>query len=118
WGGETIGFDGDEAGLVDVILTWTPSDRFSMYLNGDFGWMDEPQGTDLDPYGWGIALGGRFGITERTGFSLRGEYVRDEDGFILANGKFGGLQNMSNPAEFRHVWGVTGTIDHLLTDHL
>lgn len=130
WGGETTGFDGDEAGLVNMLLKWTPSDRFGMYLNGNFAWMDEPSGTDLDPYAWGISLAGRYGITERTGFALRGDFVKDEDGFLLCNGRSGGLQDhvggcdFTNPIPFfgdqeiDQVWSVTGTLDHLLTDNL
>ena len=119
WGGETAGFDGDEAGLVNLLAKWTPSDRFGMYVNGNFAWMDEPQGTDLDPYAWGVSVAGRYGFTERTGFSLRGDFVRDEDGFVLFNGRFGGLRNApSNVPELDSVWSVTGTLDHLLTDQL
>lgn len=131
WGGETGGFDGDETGTVNLLAKWTPSDRFGMYLNGDFGWMDEPHGTDLDPYGWGVSLAGRYGITERTGIALRGEFVQDEDGFLLCNGREGGMYNNSDGCNFTNssflgesgqdleqVWSVTGTIDHLLTDQL
>lgn len=126
WGGENQGYDGDESGLVNLIAKWTPSDRFGMYINGNFAWMDEPQGTNLDPYAWGISLAGRYGITERTGFALRGDFVRDEDGYILCSGKRGGLQgtsgcnftNFVNTQEIDQVWSVTGTLDHLLTDNL
>lgn len=119
WGPETAGFDGDEAGLVDLIAKWNPSDRFGMYINGNFAWMDEPQGTDLDPYAWGVSIAGRYGITERTGFALRGDYVEDSDGFVLFSGRTGGLQGASgNIAELDRVWSVTGTLDHLLTDQL
>lgn len=126
WGPETVGFDGDEAGLIDVIAKWNPSDRFGMYVNGNFGWMEEPQGTNLNPYAWGVAVAGRYGITERTGFALRGEFVKDEDGFVLFNGRSGGLQNgPANPSlnpsgrtELNNVWSLTGTLDHLLTDQL
>lgn len=119
WGGETPGFDGDEAGLVNLLAKWTPSDRFGMYLNGNFGWMNEPQGTNLDPYAWGVSLAGRYGITDRTGFALRGDYVTDEDGYVLFSGKSGGLQGASgNVAELNRVWSITGTLDHLLTDQL
>jgi hypothetical protein len=127
WGGENLGFDGDEAGLVGLLAKWTPSDRFGMYVDANFGWMDEPQGTNLDPYGWGVALAGRYGITERTGFALRGEYVTDEDGFILCGGRSGGLRfasrgcnftNFVNSQELDYVVSVTGTLDHLLTDNL
>jgi hypothetical protein len=127
WGGENLGFDGDESGLVGLLAKWTPSDRFGMYVDANFGWMDEPQGTNLDPYGWGVALAGRYGITERTGIALRGEYVTDEDGFILCGGRSGGLRfsdsgcfftNSSSSQELDYVVSVTGTLDHLLTDNL
>ena len=124
WGGESLGFEGDGGGLVNVLARWPPSDRFGMYLNGNFGWMDEPQGTNLDPYAWGLSLAGRYGITERTGIALRGEFVRDEDAFILCGGRFGGLRSggcasgFSPSQEIDQVWSVTGTLDHLLTDQL
>ncbi len=119
WGPETAGFDGDEAGLVGLLAKWTPSDRFGMYVDGNFGWVEEPQGTNLDPYAWGVAVAGRYGITDRTGFALRGEYVTGEDGFVLFSGRSGGLQNaVGQPAELNNVWSLTGTLDHLLTDQL
>ncbi|MCL4686354.1 outer membrane beta-barrel protein, partial [Myxococcota bacterium] len=119
WGPETSGFDGDEAGLVNLLAKWTPSDRFGMYANGIFAWMDDPHGTDLDPYAWGVSLAGRYGITERTGFALRGDFVKDSDGFVLFSGRSGGLQYFSGkPAELNNVWSITGTLDHLLTDQL
>lgn len=119
WGPETSGFDGDEAGLVNLLAKWTPSDRFGMYVNGNFAWMDDPHGTDLDPYAWGVSLAGRYGITERTGFALRGDFVKDSDGFVLFSGRSGGLQYFSGkPAELNNVWSITGTLDHLLTDQL
>lgn len=133
YGSETQGFDGDETGTVNLLAKWTPSDRFGMYLNGDFAWMDEPHGTDLDPYGWGLSLAGRYGITDRTGIALRGEFVRDHDGFLLCGGRSGGLINQSDGCNFNgsyvdpfydqsqeidQVWSVTGTLDHLLTDQL
>jgi len=124
WGGETQAYDGDETGTVNLLAKWTPSDRFGMYLNGDFGWMDEPQGTNLDPYGWGVSLAGRYGITERTGIALRGDFVKDEDAFILCGGRSGGLTNdncatgFDSSAELDRAWSVTATLDHLLTDQL
>lgn len=123
WGGETTGLDGDEAGLVNLLAKWTPSDRFGMYVNGNFAWMDEPNGTDLDPYAWGVSLAGRFGITDRTGVALRGDFVQDEDGFVLYSGRSGGLRGWDeniygDPSDLDQVWSVTGTVDHLLTDQL
>jgi hypothetical protein len=132
WGSETLGFDGDQAGLVNLLLNWNPSDRFSMYLNGDFAWMDSPNETNLNPKAWGVSLAGRYAITDRTGFALRGEYVQDVDGFILQNGRSGGLRASVCPGAgmdgcydggpdrvgVDQLWSATATLDHLLTDHL
>jgi hypothetical protein len=144
WGGEQTGFDGDESGVVNLLVRWNPSERFGMYVNGDFGWLDDPScsgaydsgGTlavpgsvfcgdlspdddddDQDPMGWGVSLAGRFGITDRTGIALRGEYVEDQDGFFGFTALSDSFVVAITPAEVR-VWGVTATVDHLLTDHL
>jgi hypothetical protein len=142
WGPETFGYDGDQGGVVNLLLKWMPSEKFSMYLNSDFDYMNAPQGTGLNPYAFGFSLAGRYAITDRTGIALRGEYVKDHDGFLACSGLLGGLQIPSalgvppsapagspsgsncggvataNPPNFDNVWGVTATVDHLLTDQL
>lgn len=115
WGGETAGFDGDELGVVNGVVTWDATDRLSFWLNGDYMWADDTSGD-----AWGIAAAGRFGITDRTGIALRGEYVADSDDFY----GLGGFDptDPSNPdalvATGFEIWGITATLDHLLTDHL
>jgi hypothetical protein len=106
-----------------------------MYLNGDFGWINDPScnsdgagnaflcslGEEPDdPMGWGLSLAGRYGITERTGIALRAEYVEDQDGFFGFSQA--GINDAAGlgvvvPAEVR-IFGITATLDHLLTDHL
>ena len=72
-----------------------------------------------------MAAAGRFGITERTGIALRGEYVADVDGYLAFNGlNFVGNLPATNQPVYAfvptgiEVWGITATVDHLLTDHL
>jgi hypothetical protein len=47
--------------------------------------------------------------------------VQDEDGFVLFSARNGGLQGgfpAPGNGEIDHVWSITGTLDHLLTDQL
>jgi hypothetical protein len=125
WGGEVQGFDGDESGLINGLVKVNPSDRLALYVNGDYAWASGGN----DPNAWGVALGGRFGITDRTGIALRGEYVEDDDGFL----GFGGYDSegftrgdaaLGIPATHTfaptdvEIWSATATLDHLLTDQL
>ena len=116
WGGEVQGFDGAESGLVNLLVKVNPTDRLALYVNGDYAFAD----ADNSPKAWGVAAGGRFGITDRTGISLRGEYVADNHQFL----GFGGWEKGTAPG-FQtfvgtdvEIWGVTATVDHLLTDQL
>ena len=117
WGGEVQGFDGDESGLVNLLVKVNPTDRLALYVNGDYRWIDDGEGN-----AWGVAAGGRFAITDRTGVSLRGEYVQDDKNFL----GFGGFSStVIDGVVFTdfvptniETWGVTATLDHLLTDQL
>jgi hypothetical protein len=114
WGGEVTGFDGDETGVVNGTVRFDASERLALYLNGDYAWAD-----DNDAAAWGVAAGGRFGITDRTGIALRGEYVADVDeglGFFGITGDDFGNDVLAFTGI--ETWGVTATLDHLLTDHL
>jgi len=116
WGGENTGFDGGETGLVDAVVKLKASDRLAFWINGDYAWLD-----DSDNAAWGVAAAGRFGITDRTGISLRGEYVADVDeylGFVGITGDNGGLGFDTLADTGIDTWGITATVDHLLTDHL
>jgi hypothetical protein len=103
----------DKLGIVDLVVTWDPSDKLSTWLNFDYLWTTAShaaQGTtaNSDPQGYGVALAGRYAITDATGFALRGEYVRSQNNLIFGGGS-GADQNL---------WTVTGTLDHMLTDNL
>ena len=111
WGGENFAQDGDQLGIVNGVVSWKASDRLAFWLNGDYLWQEETPGD-----AWGIAAAGRFGITDRTGIALRGEYVADSDQFLGLVG-FDPTNTFLVPTGIE-VWGITATIDHLLTDNL
>jgi len=115
WGGDFTAFDGDEHGVINGLVKLNVSDRLAFWINGDYAWFD----ADENPDAWGIAAAGRFGITDRTGIALRGEYVADSSQALF----FGGELQPDDTFPFRsgagiNTWGITATLDHLLTDNL
>jgi hypothetical protein len=128
YGAEGAGQDGSEGGVANALIKINASDRLGFYINGDYRWAaGDPDGfsQDLDGFGgkedfddaqaWGVSAAGRFGITDRTGIALRGEYLSDINRFYF-NEDFGG--DFAGQVTGLDVWGVTATVDHLLTDHL
>jgi hypothetical protein len=67
---------------------------------------------------WGGAIAGRYAFTDRFGFALRGEYVRDDDGFFSALGAGGIAVNSSGRPQEVELYSVTGTFDYDLTEAL
>lgn len=102
------GRNGDKTGIVDVVATWDPSEALSMWANFDYVWLDGEKAPG-DPQAVGIAVAGRYAITEQAGFALRGEYVYSEDDYI-------GLG--VNSSSDQDLWSITGTLDYLLTENL
>jgi hypothetical protein len=108
----------DKQGVVDLVVNWDPSDKLSMYFNFDHIWVDDEDAPG-DPRIWSIGAAGRYAITDETGVSLRGEYVRSQDNYyrIASN-----VINGPLPASFfqvdHDVWELTATVDHALTEHL
>src|SRR5262249_5306143 len=120
WGPEKLGNDGRQNGVANGYIKWNPTDRFGMYLNGDYAWLQGHQQA-----AWGISLAGRYGITDRTGIALRGEYAQDVRqffGFTGCGSDFGtpppGSTTSLCGATGIQTYGITLTVDHLLTDQL
>lgn len=94
---------GNEETILDFIFGFDPNENFSAYVNAD--WIDSEAsstrgGNEFD--GYGVAVAGRYAVTQRTGVALRGEWV-DLD--FDRGGDF-------------EVWGLTSTVDYKLTEKL
>lgn len=86
---------GDNDGFrhfYDTVVNLTPTDKFSAYVNFDYG-------TELDAFGsgdhakwWVIGLAGHYQADENSAFTFRYEHYDDMDGFIT-----GGM-SLANPA--------------------
>ena len=127
WGGDTgdftptalyggdfgIAHNSDSVGVLDAVLTWNPTDRFSTWANFDFYWIhdntgSQPIGSPQIPNNANIytgSLASRYAITDSTGVALRGEYQWWATDFGAVAGP-------------QHLWSLTGTLDHALTENL
>lgn len=119
WGNEQTASSENSSGVANVLFTIDPTDRLSFWVNADYDWIDLPG----NPHAWGVAAAGRFAFTDRTSLALRAEYATDDDNFFgfLGFDPDGGIPGPDGstlaPTDVR-VWGLTATLDHLLTDHL
>lgn len=98
---------GDSAqrlGILDVVATFDPTEQIHLWANATYDW-DDNKHNNGTPEGWGIAMGGRYAVTERWGAALRGEYVADDREY------FGFVDDA-------RIWSVTGTVDFAVTDQL
>jgi hypothetical protein len=98
--------DGDNELILDWILNWTPHDKFYAYVNADYIDSENSLGGASDTEGYGIAVAGRYALTEKLGFSTRFEWV-DLDVNRAAYG-----------ARELQIWGLTGTLDYALAENL
>ena len=119
--------------LVDFTANWDPSDKLSTWLNFDYMAPANDRRTGK-PYAIGFAAAGRYGISDATGISLRGEFIYSNDNYLgvavpinlatiapdLLGGNFPGI--MTAPASWvkqdQKIWSITATLDHALTEHL
>jgi len=123
WGGETTSlgatilwgaenpFRGDnQRGTLDILASWDVTEDLAMWVNGDFAWADVVGAGGGTLYGWGVAVAGRYAITERMGFALRGEYAGDSGLF--------GFTTPGGTSTDIHITSLTGTVDYTLVDNL
>lgn len=128
YGNENTASSENALTTLNGLVKFNPTDRLALYVNGDY----VTQANFGNGKAWGVATGGRFGITDRTGVSLRGEYVADNENFLgfcaLPNSDFvfdsddgcdGGFSEFTDAVETDvKIFGITATVDHLLTDQL
>ena len=116
----------DRQVLFDWTINWDPSDRLSTWLNASYMYADEDERVG-DPDIFGIAVAGRYGVTDAMGIALRLEYIKSKDDYLeLAAPPFnvstvindGFPVGLANSGDEQEIWTVTATADYKLTDHL
>jgi hypothetical protein len=115
--------EADKDIIYDAILRWDPFDWFTWYANGTYREVETDQlaggpfAPDDDFTAWGVATAGRFAITDKLGFALRGEVLIDKDSFFTGLG-FPGAVTPAGYLSETQLWSLTGTVDYALTDQL
>ena len=110
--------DNEPVGTVDVLLTADPTEAFSSWFNFTYKYSDTGA-----PDAWGVTLAGRYAFTEKLGYALRGEFVQSNGGSTDFGGGddlrtvFPGSIAIGNSRD-TDIYGVTGTLDYLVTDNL
>ena len=110
----------DNLSIFDFVVSFSPSDNLSFWLNADYGIQDDVTVASLGPGAafdntdssyYGAAVGANFAINEKLSFAVRGEAWFDDDD-IRGAGGFGGLDG----AEVE-IYTLTGTLKYQLTDN-
>ena len=111
WGQVTgdgpTGDSNHKQGIIDLVATYDPTERIHLWLNADYSWSDSQRegGSGKKPGGYGVAVGGRYAITDRMGAALRAEYVWDyHAGF--------GFEDDAD------LYSLTSTVDYAITEQL
>jgi len=104
----TRGFDGNDEGLVDLLMTADPSDNLSFWFNFKWGFNRDIPGSDQDAELYGAAAAVRWAILQSTGMALRYEILNEDDGYLMLGTGDGDSILQS----------FTTTLDHAFTDGL
>jgi hypothetical protein len=126
YGNENTASSENALTVINGVVQFNPTDRLALFVNGDYA---DAANNGIGK-AWGVATGGRFAVTDRTGVSIRGEYVADNNNFLgfcsLPNSDFvfGSADGCTSSfdedfvATDVKIFGITATVDHLLTDQL
>jgi len=98
--------------LSDSVVTYTPTAKLSLMVNGDYGRGDKIYGVDtVSPAvdWWGTAGYVKYAFNDKNNFALRYEYYGDPYGYTVYSGT--GFPS-------GHVQEFTATLTHMLTTSL
>jgi len=117
YGPENTASNSNDRTVLNGVVKFNPTDRLALFVNGDYA----TAANQGNAKAWGVSTGGRFGITDRTGISLRGEYVADNGNYLnfssFPNSDSSDFGEGTVPTDVK-IFGITTTVDHLLTDQL
>jgi hypothetical protein len=101
--------------LWDTVITYSPTPKLSLMLNGDYGrgdrYLNPITNTGTSPVSWyGGAGYVKYALNSKYAFVTRYEYFDDPDGFTTGLGPALGLG--------QHMQEVTGTLERTIAGHI
>jgi hypothetical protein len=98
--------------LIDLVIAVNPIERLRLLLNADLGIESTRDSADPSQFNsakyFGVMLGARVAVVDEFGVALRGEYFKDERGFLVSQ----------YPGYEMNLFGGTLTLDYLPSDFL
>jgi hypothetical protein len=98
--------------LYDTTLLLTPADRFSAYVNFDYG-QQHALLNSLNRW-YGVAVAAHFQATKRIAFSPRAEYYNDPSGFTTGTRQQ--LHEVTLTGEYKMLDGLLGRLEYRRDD--
>jgi len=113
----------DRLWIVDGILSFSPTDKTTLWLNADYG-TQKNQGRvlksdlvtlagDDDSDYYGVAVGGKLQVTDKLGLAIRGEYFDDSDNIRGTSLGLTGVEGADVT-----IYSLTGTVSYAFTQNL
>jgi hypothetical protein len=120
--GAVVGDDDAITQIYDFIARFQPNETLTLWVNADWGTTergrDVPGGitsVGQDPTFFGVSSGASFDLSPSVDFTLRAEYMNDDEG-----SRFGALVPGGNPLSLDEIdaWSFTATLGYQLTPEL
>jgi len=102
---------GGNRNLFDTTLTIAPNDKFSYYLNGDYGRNANPVGGGHASWG-GIAVAARYQVSKKAAFAGRTEYFKDAQGYETGVAQNLGEFTFTGEYKFNGIFLTRGEVRH------
>jgi hypothetical protein len=71
-------------GLLDTVVTWSPTSALTLVGSADYGWVQDTSSTPSASW-YGIALYANYAVNDLWRVSLRPEYLDDRKGYLTHN---------------------------------
>jgi hypothetical protein len=95
--------------LNNLITYYSPTDKLDFVLGLDFATQEKSKLSDASASAslFSMVLSGRYKITQKFFFSLRGEYFNDAEGFLSGN-----FIDENGTTTGLNTWGITGAFEY------
>ena len=99
--------------IYDTVITLTPSDKFTSYIDYYHGRENKAGGAGTPAADWdAIGLSGKFQLNTHNALAFRYEYYADHDGFATGYGSELNLQEFTATYEYKWAQGLLSRLEY------